>query len=68
MRKSPEWRLELLGSFSFMTINNAITSINSLTIIIKKHMIFFFILHHITYYMKMLENNIKYILRFNLTI
>jgi hypothetical protein len=42
MGKSPEWRLELLGSFSFITIHNAITSINSLTIIIKQHVMFFF--------------------------
>jgi hypothetical protein len=58
MRKSPEWKLELLGSFSFMTIHNAITSINSLTIIIKKHMMFFFF-HPIPGYKKILKNNIK---------
>jgi hypothetical protein len=65
MRKSPEWRLELLSSFSFMTIHNAITSINSLTIIIKKHRDGFFF-HLTPDYMEMLENNIKYILRFHL--
>jgi len=66
MGKSPEWRLELLGYFSFMTIHNAITSINSLTIIIKKHTMFFFFYLTLDY-MMILENNIKYILKFYLT-